>query len=205
MDTRAGPRFAFIGRSSRKEAKVRSCISLSQAWVRGFSLLGCYWMAPLSSGETLLWLKAWFGELWAVLEERRHLCIKHPFFIEVPLMAHRSHPGAAAPSIWRRQRIVQAVNAAEAASESLWMDLGLFHGDQNVITHLFWELYIPLYSCKPFTSNALLSALLRPCRVSGRAKTTSQPGSSKKSHHTGLQWGKKGQQTPVSKNLTKHY
>lgn len=76
-----------------------------------------------------------------MLEERKHLCVKWPFSIEVPLVAHRSHPGAAAPSIRRRQgRIVQAANTAKAASESLCMDLGLVHGDQNGTTHLFWEL-----------------------------------------------------------------
>lgn len=77
-------------------------------------------------------------------------------------MAHRSHPGGAAPSIQRRQRrIVQVGNAAETASESLCMDVGLAHGDQNNIIHLYGELQIPFCSCKPFASHALLSALLK--------------------------------------------
>lgn len=99
---------------------------------------------------------------YGLLEEGRHLCVEHPFSIEVPLVAHRSHPGAAAPSIQRRQRrIVQVGNAAETASESLCMDLGLVHRGQNGIIHLFGELQIPFCSCKPFASHALLSALLK--------------------------------------------
>lgn len=68
------------------------------------------------------------GMIWGAVGfwRKEGTCVSNTFSIEVPMVAHRSHPGVAALSIQRRQRrIVQAVNAAETVSEPLCMDLGL--------------------------------------------------------------------------------